>query len=81
MEGNKEELITERLQELEKEHSLNMELLFRGGTDRETSLIKEIFAKWMDVKKVAKKYHPNKLKHAVIALSGMTNHSHISKTF
>jgi hypothetical protein len=25
-----------------------------------TSLIKEIFAKWMDVKNFAEKYHPNK---------------------
>jgi hypothetical protein len=42
-----------------------MDALSSGSEEEEieeapTSLIKEIFAKWMDVKSFAENYHPNK---------------------
>jgi hypothetical protein len=65
VEGHREELTTEELQELEKgEHKTRMDALSSGSEEETeeapTSLIMEIFAKWMDVKNVANKYHPNK---------------------
>jgi hypothetical protein len=66
VEGYREELTTEELQELEKEeHKTKMDTLSSGSEEEETeeaptSLIKEIVAKWMDVKNFAQNYHPNK---------------------
>lgn len=45
-----------------------------------TSLIKEIFAKWMDVKNFVENTTPTKPKQIVVALSGMTRHCHIFET-
>ena len=63
VEGYKEELTTEELQELE-ENSIQMDALSSGSEQEEieapTSLIKKILAKWMDVKHFAEKYQPNK---------------------
>jgi len=66
VEGHREELTTEELQELEKnEHKTRNDALSSGSEEEEieeapTSLIKEIIAKWMDVKNFAEKYHHNK---------------------
>jgi hypothetical protein len=48
-----------------EEHKIKTDTLSSGSEEEEieeapTSLIKEIFAKWMDVKNFAEKYHPNK---------------------
>jgi hypothetical protein len=59
--------------------------LFRlggGGGDRGSPYFinQGKFAKWMDVKNFAEKYHPTKPKQAITALSGMTRQCHISET-
>jgi hypothetical protein len=64
VEGHREELTTEELQELEEEHKTTIDAL-SSGLEEEieealSSLIKEMFANWMDVKNFAEKYHPNK---------------------
>ncbi|GLV33475.1 hypothetical protein CBL_20212 [Carabus blaptoides fortunei] len=62
MQGPREELTTEKLQELEKdEHKTRMEAPSSGSEEEKieeapTSLIKEI----LDVKNCAEKYHSNK---------------------
>jgi hypothetical protein len=53
------------VEKLVEGHKTRMDALSSGSEEEEikeapTSLIKEIFAKWMDVKHFAKKYHPNK---------------------
>ncbi|XP_028654700.1 tigger transposable element-derived protein 1-like [Erpetoichthys calabaricus] len=59
VEGHREELTSEELQELEKEENkTKMDALSSGSKEEETeeaptSLIKEIVAKWMDVKNFA----------------------------
>lgn len=62
--GHSEELTTGELQELEKEeHKTNMDAFSSGSEEIEdapTSVIKEILAKWMDVRNFAEKYHPYK---------------------
>ncbi|XP_029054233.2 tigger transposable element-derived protein 1-like [Osmia bicornis bicornis] len=67
VEEHNKELTTEELEELEKEeHQTRMDTLFSDSEEEETekapsSLIKEIIAKWMDVKNFSEKYHPNKV--------------------
>ncbi|XP_028658934.2 tigger transposable element-derived protein 1-like [Erpetoichthys calabaricus] len=86
VEGHREQLTTEELQELEKEeHKTKVDALSSGLEEKEikeapTSLIKEIVAKWMDVKNFARSTTPTKPKQPIIALSGMTRQCYISET-